>query len=92
MLNLLLYLVVGLCACVVVAIDEVIMAKNNGFAVFDYLDWFSKNTQDVKCGKSWNVFAFIWGLLIWPIRVLVMYTDQYDRFKAYKAYIEKKSS
>lgn len=90
MLNLLWYLLIGIGAFVVYAIDELIVAKANGISIDDYIDFFYGFGVDISENLRWFVFAFVWGLVIWPIRMFTSLADRNRRIEKIAEWVNKR--
>lgn len=89
MLDLLAYLLIGIGVTGVAVLDDLIVAKTNGFDPGDYLDWYNERRDLYTGTKEWLVLSIIWGLLVWPFRILDFVEKQDDRFEAYEAYLKQ---
>lgn len=90
MLNLLWYLLIGIGAFVVYAIDELIVAKTNGISIDDYIDFLYEFGVDISENLRWFVFSFVWGLVIWPIRMFTSLADRNRRIEKIAEWVNKR--
>ena len=93
MMYLLWYLVIGLVAGVLCAIDEIIHAKANNLDDEDYVEWLDEPDpafESMKTVRGWALFGF--GLLLWPLRVITWTLERRTRFEAYIAECEEEES
>lgn len=80
MLNLLLYVLIGIGAIVIAYIDLLIAVKQDGHSVILFLDWFDKtySWKEPNVSVTFAIFATLWGMIIWPLRLLRWYTVHID--------------
>lgn len=90
MLNLLWYLLIGVGAFVVYAIDELIVMKANGISIDDYIDFAYEFGVDISENLRWFIFTFIWGLVIWPIRIFSALADRNRRIEKIAEWVNKR--
>lgn len=80
MLKLFIYLIVGFITVVGVLSIHLIRAELKGFAAFD---WWDKH--DPLYGETRESFLikFLFGMMIWPIRVIQFVMEIEDLYEAY---------
>lgn len=80
MLKLFIYLIVGLITIFCVVSIHLIKAELKGFAAFD---WWDKHNPQIGETRESSVVKFIFGLMIWPMRVIEFVESIDDLYKAY---------
>ena len=96
MLNLLWYVLIGIGVAFLALADDCILVKAHGYSVGDYIDWladayhlYPDNGRPIS--KSMNVFASLWGLMLWPLRFIDMHNGQDERIIEFIAYLNEKT-
>lgn len=90
MLNLLWYVLIGIAAVIIAVIDLLIVVKQTGHCVMDFLDWFNENNpwRTPNVSIVFDIFSMLWGMMLWPLRVLRWYTTNIDAvLDAYDEYV-----
>ena len=80
MLKLFVYLIVGFITMFGVTLIHVIRAELKGFAAFD---WWDKHNPPYRETIESSLIKFLFGMMIWPIRVIQFMMGIEDLYEAY---------
>ena len=80
MLKLFIYLIVGLTTIFGVVSIHLIRAELKGFAAFD---WWDKHNPPYEETRESSLIKFLFGMMIWPVRVMRFMMEIDDLYEAY---------
>ena len=81
MLKLIVYLIVGYVTIFCAMLIHLIRAESKGYAAIDW--WDKNNPIQMYDATGTTVIRFLFGIMIWPIRVIQFLTSISDLYELY---------